>query len=781
MESSQAGAIASEFLTNWFEFVDRGYLQLTFIRDGRVSTSCYAIAEGYQLAVEEAIRRNANGDNCYLRVAPVSRLPPPGDRGDESFVSCSPGMWAEVDVYEAGGHKQAGAIAPTFDAARAWIASLPIKPSTIIHSGGGFHLYWRATEPRDFGAGDWMEGKRDASLFEAMLQKSARAFGFGLDSNITRNFACLLRLPGLINWKREGGHVVTVESDKNIRYDWSTFEEVVDLVLAGESPDKYLYTGASGAPSAPGDVTGPRGRNDSLKAMTAACLAAGKDVSVTAREIVAFDLRAHDKPLFLDPSEPYSKTNDPYINAIGFVTSIMQSIQRQAEGSGRVPDFGNAESLRALSHDAGVVGSPFSNIKTMSFADAWEDRTPYEPHLIQSLLPKGTLSVIAGPPKSQKSLMLLDLACKMAIGEPWFGFAPLRPLRVFLIQFEMSADMMRSRIHNFRQTTGYSPTEKDRLSRNFIYTEKCVAPFNRDTFPHYLNFAQASYPDKGAPPDVLVFDPLQNMYDGNENSNAEMFVFLRLLDEFRDLINPDAGIIILHHANKTNRREMIEDPFNALRGASALRGYYTSAIFISKISEDTDDRMVFFDTRAGMAPGPKRVEYRDGDFVDVGKDHEIEAGETQLQAWNAEGRRQRNRILLEINERARRGELYAPKQLAEVLSAETDLPGPRRIQVLLSEYATRGYVRFTDGAELGLRALDSRSHGYVVTELTELADEYGELMPCTPTHYKDKTNGYLVELESEVLATRWHYDDNEFEIGSVDPDSNILPFRGRKV
>jgi AAA domain-containing protein len=774
-----ASAIAHGFLESWFKHVETGFIQLTFIRDGRVSTSSYPIEGGFDLAVDEAVRRNANGDNCYIRTAPISRIPHAGSRGDESFVAASPGMWAEVDVSEAGGHKQEGAIASTFEAARNWIDALPIKPSIVIHSGGGFHLYWRAEEPREFGSGDWMEGKRDACQFEAMLQKRAREFGFGLDPNITRNFACLLRLPGLVNWKRAAGHVVAVEVLNDYEYSWDTFQEVADLVLDGDNPETYLYAnGREGLPS-PGGERGPRGRNDTLKAMVAACLANSKGVEETVREVVSYDMRAHDPPLFMDPTEPYAKTGDAYTNALGFVSSIMGSIHRQAAASGRVPDFGNSGQIKALASAPTSTDDPFKDVSTVSFADSWADRSAYEPHLLESLIPKGTLSVLAGPPKSQKSLMLLELAVKMATGEPWFGFRPLRPLRVLVIQFEMSLDMMRSRVHNFRPDDGFSPAEMDMLDRNLIMSDKAVAPFNRDSFPHYLNFSRRCFPDPGAPPDVLVFDPLQNMYDGNENSNAEMFVFLRLLDELRDTLNPDAGIILLHHANKTNRRDMLEDPFNALRGASALRGYYSSAIFVSRTSEESDERKIFFDVRAGRAPNPKTVLLSDGEFHEV-SGTDVAAGETQLEAWNVERRRQRDRIMLEINERAHGGELYAPKELSETLAGETDLPGARRIRVLLSEYATRGYLRFCSGEELGLQALDNRSHGYVVTELTELADDYGTCTRAVATHQKDRTNGYVVEIPEREVNLPWHYDDREFSLELIDPDSNVSPFVGRR-
>jgi len=772
---------ALAFLQWWFEYVEEGFVQLTYIRDGRVRTSSYPIAQGFERAVDEAVRRNAAGENCYFRTAPLGRLPAkPSDRGGEELVGSSPGMWAEVDVAEAGGHKQKGAIAATFDAARNWIEALPIEPSVVIHSGGGYHLYWRANEPRSFELGDWAEGKRDATYFEAALQKRSRECGFGLDTNITRNFACLLRVPGLVNWKRAAGHVVTIEQFReSLEYSWSDFEEVAAAVLGAEDATAYLYSERAPLP-APGEARAPKGRNDTLKSMAAACLAQGKKIGEVVGELVAYDLQAHDPPLFLDRSEGM-RTGDAYTNALGFVSSIMQSIQVQAEASGRSPDYGNLQQLRTLTTAAGALTEdPFERIPLVSFANAWMDRSGYEPHLLESVLPKSTLTVIAGPPKSQKSLMLLELAVKLATGKPWQGFKPLRPLRVLLIQFEMPLDMMRRRIHGMGGPGGYSSATLEQLDRNFIYSAKAVAPFDRDSFPHYVNFARRGFPDLGAPPDVIVFDPLQNMYTGDENSNADMAVFLRLLDEFRDTLNPEAATIILHHANKTNRKEMLEDPFNALRGASYLRGYYTSAIFVAKLSEEGEERKIFFDVRAGIAPAPKVVEYQDGAFVDV-MNFDALAGETQLDTWNAERRRQRDRILREINRRALcLGEIHASKELSELLAEEDDLPGSRRVRSLLSEYATRGYLRFSDGSAVGFQPCDGRSSGYVITETTEILGDLGVIDPVLPTHYKDRTNGLLVKIDEDSEPPEWHYDDPEFTLELINPQSNVEPFRGRR-
>ena len=44
----------------------------------------------------------------------------------------------------------------------------------------------------------------------------------------------------------------------------------------------------------------------------------------------------------------------------------------------------------------------------------------------------------------------------------------------------------------------------------------------------------------------------------------------------REAVAPEAGVILAHHTKKMNSKQVTEDPFQALSGASALRGFYTS-------------------------------------------------------------------------------------------------------------------------------------------------------------------------------------------------------------
>ncbi|NEN62559.1 AAA family ATPase, partial [Escherichia coli] len=124
---------------------------------------------------------------------------------------------------------------------------------------------------------------------------------------------------------------------------------------------------------------------------------------------------------------------------------------------------------------------------------------------------------------------------------------------------------------------------------------------------------------KGEAPDIIAFDPLANLFDGeDENDNAQMMRFLReRLEGVRRRLSEKTAIVLVHHSNKASREYIETDPFSAIRGAGALRGYYTSAIVIYQPERDAPERHVFFDFRSDAAPEPVTVRYHNGRTLSV--------------------------------------------------------------------------------------------------------------------------------------------------------------------
>jgi hypothetical protein len=65
-----------------------------------------------------------------------------------------------------------------------------------------------------------------------------------------------------------------------------------------------------------------------------------------------------------------------------------------------------------------------------------------------------------------------------------------------------------------------------------------------------------------------------------------MFFLKDRVELLREAVNPDAGVILAHHTRKASKHQVKDDPFLALSGASALRGFYTSGLLMHRPDED---------------------------------------------------------------------------------------------------------------------------------------------------------------------------------------------------
>lgn len=160
------------------------------------------------------------GTNWYFGIHPMQRIPPTSASGStnpdairsqSAYIAGMNCFFAEYDGKDYGGKENA----------LAHIRDLPVTPSLIIDSGGGYHCYHLfdvtvvTTEPavRDFMA----------------LKQAEWVLWMGGDKG-AKDLARVLRIPGTLNGKYEPARTVTV-----IDSNWELYEPslLIDLVTAG--------------------------------------------------------------------------------------------------------------------------------------------------------------------------------------------------------------------------------------------------------------------------------------------------------------------------------------------------------------------------------------------------------------------------------------------------------------------------------------------------------------------------------------------------------------------
>ncbi|TVS83392.1 hypothetical protein COM43_005380, partial [Wolbachia pipientis] len=148
---------------------------------------------------------------------------------------------------------------------------------------------------------------------------------------------------------------------------------------------------------------------------------------------------------------------------------------------------------------------------------------------------------------------------------------------------------------------------------NLIITPKVQLSFSHDEISEIREIVKERFK-----PDILAIDPLRNIFSseyGNENDNSAMLFFLqKTLEKLRNVINPDAGIVLTHHTKKLSKKMLEEDPFQGLSGAGSLRGFYTTGMVMFSQDEGSTVRQIVFELRNGERVPSKVVDKINGSW-----------------------------------------------------------------------------------------------------------------------------------------------------------------------
>jgi len=376
------------------------------------------------------------------------------------------------------------------------------------------------------------------------------------------------------------------------------------------------------------------------------------------------------------------------------------------------------------------------------------DTSPMPPDLIapRLLTPAGLLA-FGGAPKVGKTDFILCLCIHMAAGLEFLGFRPARPLRVFILQAEIQYHYLRERIQQLSLAAHIVELAWDNLAITpqfkMILNEAgvlAVAALIREMFPEL-------------PPDIIVIDPLRNLFDGgpegnSENDNNAMLFFLReRVERLRDMVNPEAGIILAHHTRKIGKKQLEEDPFQALSGASSLRSYYTSGLILARPNELDSKRHLYFELRNGQSPARKIIDKVAGQWVELNAFSERLINQRYGERLDAERDRKTDVIRETLAEEARKGQLYTMNQFAERFENQAGLGGKDSIMDRLSVLATQGYVKFfKDGRPFGFPNTRSK-FGFICVEGMAFQKD-GQSIPVLPSHFKCPNTGSALPVEN---------------------------------
>jgi hypothetical protein len=399
-----------------------------------------------------------------------------------------------------------------------------------------------------------------------------------------------------------------------------------------------------------------------------------------------------------------------------------------------------------------------------------DDTSPMPDDLIgPRLLTPGGMLVLGGAPKVGKSDFLINLLVHAAAGAPFLRFTAPRPLRVFYLQAEIQYHYLRERLQQLRLSPGVVARARDTL----VVTPKLRMLLDDPGVPLVAAAIRAAFPD--APPDIICIDPIRNLFDGGpagegENDNGAMMFFLQSrVEALRDQVAPEAGIILAHHTKKLSKQQVKDDPFMALSGASALRGYYTSGAILFRPDEEQTERELHVELRNGPGLEPMLVDKRGGAWVELDRTGQRLVRKDIGGKLDAERSRRHDVILQIIANEAREGKVFTGSAFAAQFENTHGLGGDDTIARRINVLANKGYIKFLRQApELDIPVSKS-TKGYLLvqdmlfgTDGETVDPETGEitrtLVPLLPTHFQSETNNAVLPVENPEI---WVLNDPE--------------------
>lgn len=490
------------------------------------------------------------------------------------------------------------------------------KPTMVIVTGRAPHtraqMWWRLEEPLT-----------DPSSWPALL----RGFASKLNGDTTvTNPSRVMRLAGTIAWPVKDGRVVEITSIAPLKepgrcqYDPAhlaqAFPPIASSVAPATSAALSHTTNSLGLADKIND-----GREAYMVKTIAACLIeviGQTGCTPSAQELYDVAWPQYERRVDLTRggrgAEEFAAKCGYTVRRfeegrIGGVETLDKAVERYRNKVDTRPPQ-RSQPLPAPARQDGAI-------KTTDFMTLLTEDVVEEPDFIEpGFAGPGTFVLIAGPPKAQKSFLLQEMLVAAATGSGFLmdKFHCPRPLRVFYLQAEMNRKLLRKRAREFKFLT---PDEKQLLASNLIISERFHMILNENGVKTAVETIKGAFP--GEPPDIIAVDPLANVFDQeNENDNAQLMRFLTSrIEAVRQQVNPSACVVMVHHATKKSAEDMAKDPFVAIRGAGALRGYYDSAIVIFRAGEESKARKVHFELRSGESPEPMTVELTNGRFKSV--------------------------------------------------------------------------------------------------------------------------------------------------------------------
>lgn len=496
----------------------------------------------------ELIRSQHAGRNIYFGVATRN------GGGTKNDIVDIPAAWIDVDFKDT----------PEEDAISR-LNGFPLKPSCIVSTGGGFHVYWHFREPLD---------KGDIPAVERMLKRLAAYFkGDRAATDASR----VLRLPGSFNQKYDPPRPVRIISLQDHRYSIDDFDDLLPaLKESARESTGSTYTRSE----------------QTERLMQCAFMRHCADNSASLSEPLWFAMISNGARV--SPGGPelcHELSRDyPKYTRQETDTKILHAMNGSAAITCRqIKEYGfDCKMECEVKAPIGLLwrkkeasqAAPSDTIKIISASDWLATEPPAADQVLEGVFDTGDKFALIGSSKLRKSFFLLMLCMCLAAGRTFLGWAVPKKRRVLLVQMEIKEHHFHRRSRRMAQGIGISPEDlEDRL--RFI-NARGLGIIGPEGIARIRGAVEEFMPE------VIVFDPLYKVATGVENASEDMKGILACFDQLAEQTGAAVGYV--HHDPKGSPGD--RDIRDRGAGSNVLGRDYDACVTLTAHAQDPDSAVV---------------------------------------------------------------------------------------------------------------------------------------------------------------------------------------------
>jgi RecA-family ATPase len=162
-------------------------------------------------------------------------------------------------------------------------------------------------------------------------------------------------------------------------------------------------------------------------------------------------------------------------------------------------------------------------------------------------LTRGSSMIISGGTGIGKSSMMMQIVIRWALGKDFFGIAPVRPLRIGIVQAENDKGDLAESFRGVVQGLNMGVSDIGTLQENLHFRTESVR-----TGDQFLAYARRFITRSKL--DLIIGDPLFSYFGGDLSDQGEVSVFLR--NKLQPILHQTkVAWIWMHHIGKTQRKD----------------------------------------------------------------------------------------------------------------------------------------------------------------------------------------------------------------------------------